>query len=336
MTHVLDTDNEAAVADPTAPAVEPAAETDAIVLPGCSSPPVSVAEAFAKTAELTHSHYENFTVGSILIPKALRQHVFNLYAFCRGVDDLGDEIGARGAQRLSLLEQWQAQLDACYAAGSEPNHWAFVALRESIRELNLPREPFDKLIEANRRDQRVSRYDMFDDVLEYCDHSANPVGRLFLRIFGYADDRLDQLSDQTCSALQLVNFWQDIERDLRERDRIYVPRDTWARFDITEADFRAATASPAFREMVKFECERACAMFERGWPLLGEVDGRIRTDLELFTRGGLAILRAIKRQDYDTLRRRPTFGKVGKVMLLARLMLRPPWAKRRLPRFPGM
>ena len=193
-----------------------------------------VEEAYRHCERLARTHYENFTVGSLLMPRPLRRHMYALYAYCRTVDDLGDEAvrGAAnphltpehpaqsgpgddpGGYRLALLDWWESELDACYEG--EPSHPVHVALKETIHEFDLPREPFQRLIEANRMDQRAQRYPTYGDLLHYCEHSANPVGRLVLYLFGYGDEERQRMSDATCTALQLANFWQDVARDYRE------------------------------------------------------------------------------------------------------------------------
>ena len=191
-------------------------------------------EAFAYCRSLTKTHYENFTVGSLLLPKAKRQHVSNLYAYCRTVDDLGDE--AEGDRR-ALLEQWREDLERCY--DGTPNHPVMVALQDTIQRYRIPREPFLKLIEANRMDQEVARYETFEDLLYYCDHSANPCGRLFLYVFDYRDEERQQLSDYTCTALQLANFWQDVNRDWR-KGRVYLPLEDLKAHGVTEEQLARA------------------------------------------------------------------------------------------------
>ena len=188
----------------------------------------TTAEALVYCQRLALSHYENFTVASWLLPRALRQHVYAVYAFCRHVDDLGDEAPG---DRLKLLDDWQAELERCYH--STPSHPVFVALRETIRRFAIPPQPFLKLIEANRMDQRTSRYRTFEELLHYCDHSANPVGHLFLYLFGYADAERQGLADATCTALQLTNFWQDVAVELG-KGRVYIPQEDMPRFGCSE------------------------------------------------------------------------------------------------------
>ena len=266
-------------------------------------------EAYEYCHTLARSHYENFTVASWFLPGDKRRHVYAVYAFCRFVDDLGDE--AQG-DRLALLDRWEEELRACY--DGTPAHPIAVALADTIRRFSIPMEPFLKLIEANRIDQRTNRHRTYDDLLLYCDHSANPVGRLFLYLFGYDDKERQRLSDATCTALQLTNFWQDVRRDL-EMGRIYIPQEDMERFGCTEETLRAGVADDAFRELMRFEVERARGLFREGAALVDAVDGIVRLDIALFTQGGLHILKAIERQGYDVLSRRPALSKLARTRL---------------------
>lgn len=279
--------------------------------------PVSPAEARARAAALATSQYENFTVVSWFLPKALRQHFFNLYAYCRVSDDLGDEVGDR-AESERLLADWRAGLHRCYAGQS--GHWVFVALSETIAAFDIPVEPFEHLLDAFVQDQRQTRYDTFDDLLGYCRNSADPVGRLVLYLGGYRDEERQRLSDRTCTALQLANFWQDVSRDY-DKDRIYLPREDLDRFGVTEEQIAARRISDGYRELLRFECERTWELFREGAALIDRLDGHIRRDVGLFTAGGTAILDLIARQGYDTLTSRPTLGKLGKAKLMARVLL---------------
>ncbi|MBI2856502.1 MAG: squalene synthase HpnC [Chloroflexi bacterium] len=270
----------------------------------------SVEQAYEHCRNLARTHYENFTVGSRFLPREKRPHLYAIYAFCRFVDDLGDE--AEG-DRLSLLERWEEELLRCY--GSIPVHPIMVALQQTIRTFDIPMEPFLKLIEANRIDQRQPTHPSYADLLHYCQHSANPVGHLFLYLFGYRDEERQRLSDATCTALQLVNFWLDVRRDL-ELGRIYIPLEDMERFGVSQAQLKAASADDSFRELMRFEVDRARELFKEGAELVDRVDGIARLDITLFTKGGLYILDAIEGQGYDVLRRRPTLSKWAKTRLL--------------------
>jgi len=281
----------------------------------CHSP--SLAEAREYCARLARSHYENFSVASWFLPKRLRQHFYNVYAYCRISDDLGDEVGDPTLS-LELLDQWEGELDACYAGHSR--HPVFVALAETIREFDIPRKPFADLLKAFRLDQTITRYPTFGDVLGYCENSANPVGHLVLYLCGYRDAERQALSNYTCTALQLANFWQDVTRDYA-KGRIYLPLEDFSRFEVNEADIPAETNTPEFREMMRFEVERSRDWFRQGKPLIGKVDRELAIDLELFTRGGEAVLDAIEKQNYAVLGQRPAISKMRKLSLLGRAVL---------------
>src|SRR5579862_4192594 len=196
------------------------------------APPPSLAEAREYCARLARTHYENFSVASWFLPRRLRQHFFNVYAYCRISDDLGDEVDDPAAS-LALLDEWQGELDACYAAN--PRHPVFVALAETVREFDIPKHEFSDLLRAFRQDQFVSRYETFDDVLGYCHYSANPVGHLVLYVCGYRDAERQKLSDFTCTALQLANFWQDVTVDYA-KGRVYLPLEDLRRYRVSEED----------------------------------------------------------------------------------------------------
>lgn len=284
----------------------------------------SIEEARAYCERLARSHYENFSVATWFLPTRLHQHFFSVYAYCRISDDLGDEVGDTQLS-LGLLDLWQQELDACYAhladsSQPSPRHPVFVALAEAIRQCNIPHREFSDLLIAFRQDQTVTRYESFDDLLGYCKNSANPVGHLVLYLCGYGDDERQQLSDYTCTALQLANFWQDVAVDY-EKGRIYLPLEDLRRFGVTKADIAGRSATPHFIELMKFEVARAREWFERGLPLAERVDRELALDIELFSRGGQAILNAIESQGYDVLSSRPVVSKARKLGLLARALL---------------
>jgi squalene synthase HpnC len=277
----------------------------------------SIEEARQYCERLAHSHYENFSVASWFLPRRLRQHFFNVYCYCRISDDLGDEVGDKAAS-LELLDQWQRELDECY--DGSPKHPVFVALSETVREFDIPRHEFSDLLIAFRQDQTVTRFETFDDVLAYCRYSANPVGHLVLYLCGYHDAERQQLSDFTCTALQLANFWQDVTVDYA-KGRIYLPLEDLRRFAVSEEDLVRNQNTPSFREMMKFEVDRAHDWFRKGLPLVGKVDRELAIDLDLFSRGGQEILRAIEKQDYAVLGNRPSISKPRKLALVARAAL---------------
>ena len=274
----------------------------------------SLAEAREYCSRLAHSHYENFSVVTWFLPKHLHQHFYNVYAYCRISDDLGDEVGDK-QQSLLLLDEWEAELKQCYAG--EPRHPVFVALRDTIREFDIPQHEFSDLLIAFRQDQTITRFPTFQDVLGYCQYSANPVGHLVLYLCGYRDHERQQLADYTCTALQLANFWQDVAVDY-EKGRIYLPLESLTQFGVSESDIAERRATTQFLALMKFEVERARDWFRRGLPLARMVDRHLAIDIELFSRGGQAILDAIERQNYDVLRRRPIVSKGRKFGLLAR------------------
>ncbi|MGH9498437.1 MAG: squalene synthase HpnC [Terriglobales bacterium] len=276
------------------------------------APTVAVAQAYCR--RLARSHYENFSVASWFLPQPLRQHFFNVYSYCRISDDLGDEVGDPEAS-LELLNQWQAELEACYSGN--PRHPVFVALADTVRKFDIPKQTFADLLTAFRQDQTVTRYPSFDDLLGYCHNSANPVGRLVLYVCGYRDAERQQLSDFTCTALQLANFWQDVSLDFA-KGRIYLPLDDMQRFGVCEDDIAAQRNTTAFCDLMRFEVARARDWFQRGWPLVGKVDRTLALDIDLFSRGGQEILRAIEHQGYAVLGRRPAISKSRKLALVAR------------------
>ena len=273
-------------------------------------------EARAYCQRLAETHYENFHVASWFLPKRLRPHFHSIYAYCRISDDLGDEVGNR-EQSLALLNLWGQELDACYRG--EARHPVFVALADTIRICDIPKEPFADLLVAFRQDQTVTRFETMDDVLAYCRYSANPVGRLVLYACGYRDAERFALSDYTCSALQLANFWQDVAVDY-EKDRIYFPLAGMRRFGVDEAMIANRNFTPQFRDLMRYEVDYTRQMFAQGMPLIGRVDRELALDLDLFSRGGLEILHAIEQQDYNVLRARPSISKGRKIALMLRAL----------------
>jgi squalene synthase HpnC len=274
----------------------------------------SLEEAREYCARLARTHYENFSVATWFLPKRLRQHFFNVYAYCRISDDLGDEVGDAAAS-LWLLDQWQSELDACY--DGTPKHPVFVALAETVRQFEIPKHEFSDLLIAFRQDQSVTRFDTFGDLLAYCRYSANPVGHLVLYLCGYRDAERQQLSDYTCTALQLANFWQDVSTDYA-KGRIYLPLEDMRRFSVSEDDILCGRNTPAFHALMRFQVARAREWFQRGLPLVEKVDRELAIDIELFSRGGQEILRAIEKQDYAVLGSRPVISKPRKLALVAR------------------
>jgi len=277
----------------------------------------SRAEAERYTRWLATNHYENFSVVTWLLPKRLHQHFFNVYAYCRWADDLGDEI-ADPYRALELLDWWGEELRRCYAG--DPSHPVFVALAETIRAFDLPAEPFEDLLRAFRQDQTVHRYADWDGVLGYCRYSANPVGRLVLYLCGYRDADRQRLSDATCTALQLANFWQDVARDL-EKDRIYIPLDRLAAHGLSERDLWEKNFDARYAALMKELIASTRELFAQGGRLNAMVSAELRVDLELFHRGGVAVLDAIEAIGYDTLHRRPVLSRGAQARLLGRALL---------------
>jgi squalene synthase HpnC len=274
----------------------------------------SLQDAQRYCRRLARSHYENFSVASWFLPKHLRQHFFNVYAYCRISDDLSDETGDPAASLL-LLDLWEAELNACYSG--KPRHPVFVALAETVKAFDIPQQPFADLLTAFRQDQRITRYATFASLVGYCENSANPVGRLVLYLCGYRDAERQALSDYTCTALQLANFWQDVSDDF-SKGRIYIPQEDMQNFGVSESDISGQRNTAAFCDLMAFEVERARNLFERGIPLIKQVDRALAIDLDLFSRGGLEILDAIERQGYNVLGHRPSIPKSRKLALVAR------------------
>ena len=279
--------------------------------------PPSPEQAREYCRRLARTHYENFSVATWFLPQRLRQHFFNVYAYCRISDDLGDEVGDTTAS-LHLLDQWESELEACYRG--QPRHPVFVALKETVQVCKIPQPEFADLLTAFRQDQTVTRYETFEELLGYCRYSANPVGHLVLYICGYRDAERQRLSDFTCTALQLANFWQDVSVDYA-KGRIYLPLESLRRFGVAEDDICGGRNTPAFRELMKFEVRRARNWFRQGLPLAGMVNRELAIDIELFSRGGQEILKAIERQDYAVLGQRPVISKTRKLALVARAAL---------------
>lgn len=268
-------------------------------------------EARVWCRHLAETHYENFHVATWFLPEKLRPHFHSIYAYCRVSDDLGDEVGSKDSA-LALLDFWGHELDACYAGRTR--HPVFVALAETIRACGIPKEPFADLLTAFRQDQIVTRYANMDEVLGYCRYSANPVGRLVLYACGEASEEKFKLSDATCSALQLANFWQDVRVDWG-KDRVYLPQDDMQRFGVSDATIAAGVATDEFCALLRHEVGYARSLFAQGLPLIGMVSRDLAIDLDLFSRGGLEILSAVERCNYDVLSARPAISKGSKLAL---------------------
>ena len=285
-----------------------------------NAPPAGCSPAIAQeyTRWLATHHYENFNVVSWLLPKVLHQHFYNVYAYCRWADDLGDEV-TDPLRALQLLDWWERELDLCYEG--KPSHPVFVALRQTIFAKDIPKQPFADLLKAFRQDQATKRYTDWSAVVGYCLYSANPVGRLVLYLCGYRDEPRQRLSDATCTALQLANFWQDVSRDL-DKGRIYIPLDAAAAQGLTEDDIVKRRFDDRYVRLMKDLISRTRALFAEGLPLAKMVDSRLSVDLEMFSRGGIAVLDAIEAMGHDTLHKRPAISKVKQARLLGRTLVK--------------
>lgn len=268
---------------------------------------------------LAHRHYENFTVASLLLPRRLRRHFYHVYAYCRWADDLADETGDPG-KSLALLQWWEDQLYECFKGAAR--HPVFVALAETVEQFAIPPDPFVDLLVAFRQDQRIARYETFDQLLGYCRYSANPVGRLVLYLGGCHTEERQRLADSITTGLQLANFWQDVARDW-DRRRIYLPLADCCRFGYDESMFARREFNESFRRLLAAEVSEAEGWLRRGLPLVGMVPRELRVDVALFIQGGLAILEAIRRQGFDVWSKRPVVSRFEKLRLLAKCWWRP-------------
>ncbi|HEY5054932.1 MAG TPA: squalene synthase HpnC [Acidobacteriaceae bacterium] len=273
-------------------------------------------EALAWCRQLATSHYENFHVATFFLPQRVRPHFWSLYAFCRVSDDLGDEV-ADTTTALRLLRAWGEMLDECYDAPGNSRHPVFVALRETITSCELPRQLFHDLLRAFIQDQIKTTYTTWDEAVDYSHYSANPVGRLVLMICGYRDEQRAQLSDRICTGLQLANFWQDAVRD-SAIPRRYIPSEYMERFGVAEGQIEGRVFTPEFGAMMRALVDRTREMLNDGASIRDAVDPELRTTLDLFYRGGIAILDGIAAQEYDVLRGRPMVTRRKKIELLVR------------------
>jgi hydroxysqualene synthase len=290
------------------------AGTEALTGPDALSTAHDLRAAHLFCARLARDHYENFPVASRLVPARHRPAVQAIYAFARVADDFADEETHEG-RRIERLDEWRRMLDDCFRG--EAIHPVFVALRQVLTTYDLPRQPFVDLLAAFRMDVTRTRYADEAELLDYCRLSANPVGRLLLRVFGYTRETLTQPSDAICTALQLANHWQDVTIDLR-RGRIYLPQDALTRFGVTESDLRSGRATEAFRALMRDRVARTRALFAAGRPLCDAVRGRFRWELRLIWLGGQRILERIEAAGHDVLSARPRLGSVDALVVLGR------------------
>jgi squalene synthase HpnC len=269
----------------------------------------SLAASYAWCGAFARRHSENFTVVSWFLPSELRPHFFALYAFCRATDDLGDEASG---DRLALLDSWEADIRAAFAG--RPVSPLTEALGATCERFAIPADPFLRLIEANRRDQHQHRFETYAELLDYCEYSATPVGQMVLAVLGHQDSERRALSDATCIGLQLANFWQDVAVDW-QKGRVYLPQEDLRRFGVPEAQIAARESNDASGALIRFEVDRAAALFRTGRALEGLVERRARTDIRLFRLGGEAILDAIAAKGYNVLTARPAIPRRKKLSM---------------------
>jgi len=282
------------------------------------TPALSVQSAFNYCEQIAKRHYENFPVASLFIRKKYRPYIYSIYAFARTADDFSDEGTLSAAKRLEKLDRWEEQLDECIAGRAiQP---IFVALAETLARTGIPRKPLSDLLVAFRMDVTQDRFETFDELLNYCAHSANPIGQLVLYVFHAAADSTISLSDKICTALQLANFWQDVSVDLK-KPRVYIPLEDFDRFGYTEADLLRRTSDERFRRLMQFEVERTEDLFSEGRPLLDLVPGELRFELRLTLHAGMTILRKIRAAQYDVITRRPRITSVDRASILAKSIL---------------
>jgi phytoene synthase len=280
-----------------------------------AAPPASstgIEAAYSYCERIAREHYENFPVASSLLPAPMRPHIAAIYAFARRADDFADEPGPDADERLRLLDAWGTRLDRGAPAMADPSAMTgddliFAALDNTIRMRQLPRTLFHDLLSAFRQDVNTTRYDTWRDVLDYCRRSANPVGRLVLRVAGYDDPRLDAQSDAVCTALQLTNFWQDLAIDWR-RGRLYVPAEEHRRACARESDLNRLEMTSEWRQAIRQSIRRTRDLFESGRPICDAVRGRLRWELRFTWLGGMRVLENIEASDCDVFNQRPTLG----------------------------
>ncbi len=275
-------------------------------------------EGFRHCEHIARSHYENFPVASWFVPKEIRKYMWAIYAFARIADDYADEPGYTLAERIDNLSQWGQYLDECYHGN--PTHRIFTALAETAERFQIPIELFQNLLTAFHSDVMVKRYETYEEVLAYCSHSANPIGRLVLLLFNYRSETMMELSDSICTALQLTNFWQDVSVDL-QKDRIYLPLEDLEEFAYSEQDLLDRKFDDRFRELMAFQVQRTAELFVDGKPLLSKVSKDLSLELKLTWNGGMRILQKIHNREYNVLMQRPALSTSDKLGLLFRSFL---------------
>lgn len=275
--------------------------------------------SFKYCEDIAKGHYENFPVASLLLPKDKRKYVYAIYAFARAADDFADEEGIEGGipKRLALLDEWNEKLKDCYKGKAyDP---IFIALGKTAEDCRIPIKPLEDLLSAFRQDVVKSRYSSFDEVLDYCTRSANPVGRLVLMIFGCHDEEFFKYSDKICTALQLTNFWQDVEVDLR-KDRIYLPEEDLNMFGYSYRELELKQDNNNFRYLMEFEVNKTQQIFDEGKKLIemtseNENTKKLSKELKLTWLGGTTILKKIKDIKYNVLKQRPKISGSDKIKI---------------------
>lgn len=280
---------------------------------------VNLPESEQFCRQLARSHYENFIVASVLLPRRLQQPFYNIYAFCRTADDVADE-SPTPQHALEGLRTLQQNVDAVFA-GQIPPSGLFPALADTIAKFRLSKTHFDDLLSAFRQDQHLTHYETTSELIDYCSRSANPVGRMVLELADSLDETTQPLSDSICTGLQLANFWQDVARDL-QIGRIYLPADARSQFGVTDQMLQQPHSPPELKSLLAKLCDDAEALFRRGLPLANHVPTWLASDVKLFAHGGLATLDAIRKVDYDVLRSRPKVSKTKQLSLMVRAALR--------------
>lgn len=273
-------------------------------------------ESQAYCTLIARSHYENFIIANKFTPPEIRQHIENIYGFCRYGDDLGDESPFDCQGRIKLLDAWEGDLAEAAKDNwnGNPKHPILKAIQITNKKFNIPHEPYWKLIQAFKMDQTKTRYSNWEELKQYCEYSADPVGHLFLYVYGHDDENLRRISNSTCTALQLANHWQDIARDW-EQERSYLPQTTLDKHGVTWEQYAKCTATDSWRLMLAEEVERAQSLFDEGKALWDMVDPHLAVDLMMFTKGGEAILQSIRKQRYDTWKKRPKVSKIKQMIL---------------------
>jgi len=279
----------------------------------------SLADAQKYCTKIAKSHYENFIISNWFTPTHIKQHIENIYAFCRYGDDLGDDAPFPPSERILLLEEWEDDLRRGFENewSGNPRHPIIKAISHTASIFSIPIEPFSKLIKAFKMDQNKTRYQTWDELREYCIHSADPVGHLFLYVYGHDDENLRRISDYTCTALQLANHWQDVSRDL-EQDRIYMPIDEMKKYGYSMDMYQNRESNEQWHNLMKFQVERARDWFSKGEELWHLVDPMLAVDLQMFTMGGTAVLDSIEKLNFNTWKKRPTISRFKQLWMLRR------------------